>query len=73
MVSSFSDPVSYYRKDVKIDDIREKISDQEITVVPYGEIIHGIDHNQILATAGYQKTATKNYREITAETWTKKN
>lgn len=73
MISSFSDPVSYYRQNVEIADIRSVVAEKEITVVPYGEAIHGVDHNQILTKAGYRKMETKNYREITSERWTKMN
>lgn len=71
MVSSFEDPVKYYRPDISIKEIRNKISDKEITVIPYGEVIHGVDHNKILVEAGYNKKSETNYREVTSEKWEK--
>lgn len=70
MISSFSDPIKYY-KNINISDIRDNILENEVTVVPYGEAIHGIDHNQIMTAVGYQKLTTKNYRELTSEIWQK--
>lgn len=70
MISSFSDPIKFYRNDINIKDLKsEKITEKVITVVPYGEEIHGLNHNQKLATLGYQKIETKNFREITLEDW----
>jgi uncharacterized membrane protein len=71
MVSSFSDPVKYYNPDIKINDIKGDISGKEISVIPYGEEIHGINHQQILTTAGYKKKTETDYREVTIETWQK--
>ena len=78
MVSSFNDPVNYYNPDIKIYDIRNttrlsdgQVYESKITVIPYGEAIHGVDHNQILTKAGYRKTAETDYREIGVEIWQK--
>lgn len=70
MVDSFSDPINYYTQ-TETADIRDKINGDKITVVPYGEIIHGVDHTKILTAAGYSKTGIRNYRELTSEEWTK--
>ena len=71
MISSFNDPIKYYKKNIEIGDIRSPIGEKEITVVPYGEAIHGVDHNQILIKAGFKKVAIANYRELTSEVWKK--
>lgn len=74
IIDSFSDPVKYYRNDIKIEDLKsDKISGKEITVIPYGEEIHGIDHNKKLEELGYKKTETKSFREVVLEKWLKTN
>jgi uncharacterized membrane protein len=70
MISSLNDPIKYY-KNINISDIRGDILEDEITVLPYGEVIHGVDHNQLLTAKGYKKIETKNYRELTSERWQK--
>ncbi len=69
MIGSFADPVKYYRDEVEVIDIREKVTDKEITVIPYGENIHGVDHQKILTNLGYKLSEQNNFREITTETW----
>ncbi len=69
MIESFKDPVKYYRNDVLVKDIRGRIGEKIVTVIPYGEAIHGVDHQQILKEAGYQKINEKSYREVSLETW----
>lgn len=70
IISSFSDPIKYYRNNIKIKDLKtENIIEKKITVVPYGEEIHGINHNEKLTKLGYQKLETKNFREIVLENW----
>lgn len=87
MIDSFGDPVKYYRPEVMINDIREtiyekrytgkdkrgKINDEReiITVIPYGEEIHGADHQQILQNQGYKLVKQNNFRGITIENWQK--
>jgi len=69
MVGSFRDPISYYRPEIKIVDIRSSIVDKDITVIPYGEAIHGVDHKAILEKQGYKLIKINTYREITSEIW----
>lgn len=70
MIGSFADPVNYYRKDLKVIDIKQiKPIEKEIIYLPYGEAIHGFDHNKIFESIGYKKNAEKSYREISVETW----
>jgi uncharacterized membrane protein len=71
MISSFGDPVKYYNQKVNIIDIRAQIGGSNISVIPYGEEIHGVDHNQILIKANYKKTGEIDYRGVTVETWQK--
>lgn len=69
MIESFGDPIKYYDPNMKITDIRGKITDREITVIPYGEIIHGVDHHNILEKDGYTKKSETDYRGVSLEKW----
>lgn len=69
MVSSFYDPVSYYRKEVNVKDIRGEIEGEEIIAIPYGEEIHGVDHEKILREKGYKLSEKKSFRELEMERW----
>ncbi len=72
MIESFSDPIKYYKNTAQVIDIRKyDFNDKEITVVPYGEAIHGIDHNKILEEKNYTLKSQNNFREVLFETWTK--
>lgn len=69
MIDSFGDPIKYYNSNVEIVDIRKSISGDDVTVIPYGEEIHGVKHEEILKSQSYQKVATVNYRGLTKEVW----
>jgi len=70
MIGSFADPINYYRKDLKVIDIKQiKPIEKEIVYLPYGETIHGFEHNKIFESIGYKKISEKSYREISVETW----
>lgn len=69
MVSSFYDPVSYYREEVNVKDIRGEIEGEEIIAIPYGEEIHGVDHEKILREKGYKLSEKKSFRELEMERW----
>jgi uncharacterized membrane protein len=69
MISSFEDPVKYYRPEIIVKDIREPVTEKEITVIPYGEVIHGVDHKNILGKQGYTMKSETDYREVTLEKW----
>jgi 4-amino-4-deoxy-L-arabinose transferase-like glycosyltransferase len=71
MIESFGDPVKYYRSDIKVVEVRKEFEDREITVIPYGEMIHGFDHNQYLSKLGFVKVGEKKYREVGVENWKK--
>jgi len=43
-----------------------------ITVIPYGESIHGLNHTEILSDLGFNQLNSTNYRQITKEIWHKK-
>lgn len=69
MISSFADPISYYNKNIIVHDIRSDISGKEITVIPYGEEIHGIDHDILLAKNNYRLSEKISYRQLSIEKW----
>ena len=69
MISSFGDPVKYYVPKITFQDSRTKPLEKEITVVPYGEEIHGFNHNDYLTKLGYKKVGETDYRGVTKEDW----
>jgi hypothetical protein len=81
MISSFGDPLKYYDPKIDIVDIRQISPNpsltrgglqKTITVIPYGEEIHGVDHNNILEKAGYDKMAETDFRAgVSLEKWEK--
>lgn len=74
MVMSSSDPVTYYRKDLKLKDMREmekELNDKSVTVIPYTADIHGIDYKKILSGKGYTLQEAKSFRDLTYEVWVK--
>lgn len=71
MVKSFEDPIKFYNPEIKIMDIRDGVSDENVWVIPYGEIIHGVNHKEILNKEGYRMGKQINFREIVLEEWQK--
>lgn len=71
MIPSSSDPVLYYRPDVKIKDIRNITSDSRSShiVLPYTAAIFGIQLPEYLEQRGMRRTEVKTYRELTIEEW----
>jgi uncharacterized membrane protein len=69
MISSFGDPIKYYKNQIMISDIRSPVIGKEVLVVPYGEAIHGVDHTSLLEKQGYKLVKIKNFRELSLETW----
>ncbi|HOR01743.1 MAG TPA: glycosyltransferase family 39 protein [Candidatus Woesebacteria bacterium] len=72
MIESFGDPIKFYNSKIEIVDTKTKIpTEEEIWVIPYGEVIHGVDHKKILTGLGYQKRDEKNFREVVVQQWEK--
>jgi len=72
MIGSFNDPIKFYDSSIEIKDIKTATpTEKEIWVLPYGEIIHGVDHKKILENLGYKKTFQKDFREMELEKWTR--
>jgi len=73
MVADKSDPVTYYRPEVKIRDLKtEKAEAEKIEVIPYAIEVHGLDYEKKLNDWGYQRVAEKSFREMKKEWWEKK-
>jgi len=65
MIGSFADPINYYRKDIKVVDIKQvKPTENNFVYIPYGETIHGFDHKKIFEGLGYVQVAEKNFRGL---------
>ncbi len=78
MIESFADPIKFYNPDIKIYDLRNKIptatgqvDESEIDVIPYGEVIHGLDHQKMLTNLGYKMIKKESFREMILEKWKK--
>ena len=72
MISSFGDPIKFYKEGIEINDIRNvEPIEEKIQVIPYGEEIHGINIDERLSKLGYRKTEEKNFRELSLEGWQK--
>ena len=70
LIGSFADPLTYYNQEVKHFDIKTiKPSEEKITYIPYGEEIHGVNHQEILEELGYKKIDEKVYRSVSWEAW----
>lgn len=72
MIGSFGDPIKFYDPKLEIKDIKtESPTEKEIWVIPYGEVIHGVNHGKILTDLDYKKIEVLNFREIVLENWKK--
>jgi uncharacterized membrane protein len=72
MVESFGDPVRYYNSKIEIVDIKMvDPAEKKITVIPYGEVIHGVDSHKKMEGLGYKLIKQNNFREIITEDWEK--
>lgn len=73
IVSSASDPLSYYAADLSITDLRtltqQPPQDEHIIVVPYVSDIHGIAYQDSLQNYGYQLIRTQVVRGLSYEVW----
>lgn len=70
MISSFADPIKFYNPTIQVEDIKTiDPKENEVVVVPYGEIIHGLDTSQKMESLGYKQTEIKNFREVKLEYW----
>lgn len=72
LIATFSDPIKYYNPLIEIHDLKNEVPlEKYIWVIPYGEEVHGINLEEKLINAGYEKTYQKNFREMELEKWEK--
>lgn len=72
MIASFSDPIKFYQPEANIIDSKTQTpTEDNLLVIPYGEIIHGLNHHQILTELGYTQNNEHNFREITVSEWSR--
>ena len=72
MVKSFEDPVKYYKPKIEVVDIKTSDPKEEkVTIIPYGEEIHGVNSKVKMESLGYIMIKKNNFREITTEEWKK--
>ena len=68
MISSFVDPINYYRPDIVIKDLRAiepgDQSTKELIVIPYGTDIYGLNYQQTLYNLGFHIELSFPYRSV---------
>ena len=72
MISSSSDAVKYYDKQIVIKDLKSLQSlelENNLTIIPYTSEIHGIDYAKELSRKNYELSNEKSYRELRVENW----
>lgn len=68
---NFSDPINYYRKDLRPVDIRNDLTLPVVYSTNYGTDIIGIDYDKRMTKLGYRKLEEKNFNQIKLDTWKK--
>ncbi len=73
MVPSAADPITYYRPDVTVKDIRTITFSKmdELIVIPYVADIHGVDLRTLQSRARVKKVDKTSFRNLSIETWHK--
>jgi hypothetical protein len=74
MVYSSSDPIQYYRGNIKIHDFSELAKQntlKEIVVVPYSADIHGVNYRENLSSGGFKKVEERSFRGTVYVKWSK--
>ena len=70
MVESFGDPIKFYNPTIQIEDIKISLpKEDKVVLIPYGDIIHGIDTNKKMIELGYKQKEVKDFREVRLEFW----
>ncbi len=70
MIESFGDPIKFYNPTIQIEDIKVSLpKENRVVVIPYGDIIHGIDTNKKMTELGYKQKEVKDFREVRLEFW----
>lgn len=72
MIESFSDPIKFYNSTVFVKDIKTvDPTEEKVVLIPYGEMIHGVDSGKKMEKLGYKMFKENSFREITTEEWQK--
>lgn len=73
MIIPSSDPISYYRSDVSVFELRSvknSILPEYLYVVPYTAPLYGLDHTALLEKKGCMKVSTTHFRgDLILEKW----
>jgi len=73
MIPSSGDPLRYYAPNVEIRDIQtsnfQRLTSNDIIVIPYTADIHGVDYVTLLSDRGYSISEMKSYRGLVLENW----
>lgn len=72
MIPSSADALAYYRKDLRIKDVRNiDGKESQIIVIPYTSEIYGLNLKNVMKEFRYQSAKKENYRELTVEYWSR--
>lgn len=73
LVSSFADPLNYYRPDVPVYDISflPTASQSSVLVIPYGFVLHGLDADSLFDQWGFTQRQVSDFGQVTLETWSR--
>ncbi|PIV09509.1 hypothetical protein COS31_03815 [Candidatus Roizmanbacteria bacterium CG02_land_8_20_14_3_00_36_15] len=73
MIKSSSDPLLYYRKDLKVNELTSLESStslpQKIIIIPYSAEIYGYDYKKTLVDYHFHLQEEKSFRELNLEIW----
>lgn len=69
ILPSSKDPLLYYRKDLKTEDLRGEKKETSVIVVPYVSEIYGYDYRRELMKGKYRLLEEKAFRGLTYERW----
>ncbi len=74
MLADKSDPVIFYRPEVRVRDLaREEPTEKIIEVIPYSAEIVGLDYETKLKSEGYEKTKAMDFRQLEWQEWQRKD
>ena len=72
MIESFNDPIRFYNSTIFVKDIKTiDPTEDRVSLIPYGEVIHGVDTKKKMEGLGYKLIKENNFREITVQEWQK--
>lgn len=73
-IESSSDPIRYYRPDVRIHELRSlqpSVKEKKLEVVPYTAEIYGLNYAGILQNYGFHQLSSHDYRGVLYEVWSR--